>query len=308
MVSFGLLALMIHRTVVPSRGEIKGAAPVGHDTVMKISRMERIAMRKLTAALVAGMTLAITALPAAAGVVITQKQRVSSGTNTRDSEQTISVQGNKQKMVSEKHTIIVDLDKGMMYALDPNSKTYYEIEFPAKGQQGAMMSEAGMNFKKAGTTRDIAGYKCTDFDGGVRVLSGDYTVKECFSETAPGAEEFATFEKNMAAKLKSAGNPQAGGEIPGGVPLAQDSTIKMGKLNIPGMAPDQVARFNEMMAKRPPVTTSTVVEKIEAKKLAEADFAIPSDYTKKDLPGPGSMMTKPKMPPPPAGAPSPAAH
>ena len=57
-------------------------------------------MRKLTA-LVAGMTLAMTALPAAAGVVITQKQHVTSGTNARDSEQTISVQGNKQKMVTE---------------------------------------------------------------------------------------------------------------------------------------------------------------------------------------------------------------
>ena len=276
--------------------------------MMKISRMERIAMTKLTAALVAGMTLAVTVLPAAAGVVITQKQHVSSGTNTRDSEQTISVQGNKEKLVDERHTIILDLDKGMMYSLDPKAKTYFEIEFSPKGPQAAMMAEAGMNFKKAGTTREIVGYKCTDYEGGMHVMAGDYTVKECFSTSAPGAEQFAAFEKNIGDKLKGAGNPQASGEIPGGVPLAQDSTIKMGKLNIPGMAPDQVARFNEMVAKRPPVTTSTVVEKIEAKKLAEADFAIPSDFTKRDLPGPGSMMTKPKMPPPPAGAPSPAAH
>ena len=41
------------------------------------------------------------------------------------------------------------------------------------------------------------------------------------------------------------------------------------------MAPDQAAKINEMMAKRPPVVTSTVVEKIETKKLAESDFAIP---------------------------------
>ena len=38
-------------------------------------------MRKLTA-LVAGMTLAMTALPAAAGVVITQKVHSSSGSNS----------------------------------------------------------------------------------------------------------------------------------------------------------------------------------------------------------------------------------
>jgi len=37
-VLFGLLALMIHRTVVPQRGDIKGAAPAGHDSVMKMQR------------------------------------------------------------------------------------------------------------------------------------------------------------------------------------------------------------------------------------------------------------------------------
>ncbi|HEY6300684.1 MAG TPA: lysylphosphatidylglycerol synthase domain-containing protein [Candidatus Binatus sp.] len=37
-VLFGLLALMIHRTVMPQRGDIKGTAPVGHDSVMKMQR------------------------------------------------------------------------------------------------------------------------------------------------------------------------------------------------------------------------------------------------------------------------------
>jgi hypothetical protein len=273
-------------------------------------------MRKITA-LVAGMTLAMSALPAAAGVVITQKQHVTNGTNARDSEQTITVQGNKQKMVTERHTIITDLDVGKMYVLDPNAKSYFEIEFPPKGQMATMMAastNAAMNFKKAGSTRDIAGFKCTDYNGGGHMMAGDYTVKECFSTTAPGAQEFAAFEKHMADKLKNAGTTGGNGEVPGGVPLALDSTMKMGKVNIPGMSPDQAAKINEMMAKRPPVTTSTVVEKIEAKKLADADFVVPSDFTKKDLPGPGSMMMKGgamKMPPP-AGAPaagaSPAAH
>ena len=47
-----------------------------------------------------------------------------------------------------------------------------------------------------------------------------------------------------------------------------------------------------MMAKRPPVSTSTVVEKIESKKLADADFAVPAGFTKRDLPAPNSMMMK----------------
>jgi Domain of unknown function (DUF4412) len=273
-------------------------------------------MRKLTA-LVAAMSFAMTALPAAAGVVIAQKQHVTSGTNTRDSEQTIFVQGNKQKMVTERHTIITDLDKGMMYVLDPKTKTYFEIEFPPKGQMAAMMAastNAAMNFKKAGTTREIAGYKCTDYNGGGHMMAGDYTVKECFSTSAPGAEEYAAFEKSMASKLESSGTKQASGEVPGGVPLALDSSMKMGHVNIPGMAPEQAAKINEMMAKRPPVMTSTQVEKIESKKLAASDFAIPSDFSKRELPKPGAIKLAPgvsKMAPPAgargAGA-SPAAH
>ena len=179
-------------------------------------------MRKLTA-LVAGMTLAMTALPAAAGVVITQKQHVASGANSRDTEQTISVQGDKQKMVTERRTMIIDLGKGMMYVLDPKSKTYFEMQFPPKGAMATMMAasrDAAMNFKKAGTTRDIAGYQCTDYDGGGHVMQGDYTVKECFSTSAPGADEFAAFEKQMTDKLKSASGSTANGEVPGGVPLA----------------------------------------------------------------------------------------
>ena len=268
-------------------------------------------MRKLTA-LVAGMTLALAALPAAAGVVITQKQHVTSGTNSRDSEQTISVQGNKQKMVTERHTIITDLDNGKMYVVDPKSKSYFEIEFPPKGPMAQMMAastNAAMNFRKAGTTRDVAGYKCSDYDGGGHMMAGDYTVKECFSTTAPGAEEFSAFEKNMADKLKGSGTTQANGEIPRGVPLALDSQMKMGKINIPGMAPEQAAKINEMMAKRPPVMTSTVVEKIETKKLADEDFTVPTDFTKRDLPQPGSMMRMPpKAVPAPAAGASPAAQ
>jgi hypothetical protein len=94
------------------------------------------------------------------GVVITQEQHVTSGQSTRDSEQTILVQGNKQKMVTERHTVITDLDKGLMYVIDPKEKTYFEIAFPPKGQMAATMAAsttAAMNFKKAGTSREIAG-------------------------------------------------------------------------------------------------------------------------------------------------------
>jgi hypothetical protein len=271
-------------------------------------------MRKLTA-LLAGMTLAMTALPAAAGVVITQKQHVSNGQNTRDTEQTISVQGNKQKMVTDRHTIITDLDKGMMYVIDPNEKSYFEIEFPPKGQMAAMMAanaKSAMNFKKAGTSHQIAGYKCNDYNGGGHMMAGDYTIKECFSKDAPGAQEFSAFEKNMASKLKSAGAAEpSGGEVPDGVPLQLDSTMKMGNVSIPGMSPEQAAKINQMMKNRPPVVTSTVVQKIETQQLASDTFNVPGGFTKKELPAGPGMGGGIRMPPSAGGSPAagaPAAH
>jgi len=263
-------------------------------------------MRKLTA-LFAGMTLALGALPAAAGVVITQKQHVTNGQNSRDSKQVISVQGNKQKVVAydianatdvERHAIITDLDKGMIYIIDPIQKTYFEMEFPPKGETERKMmatnAKAQMNFKKAGTSREIAGYKCNDYDGGGHIMAGDYTVKECFSKDAPGAKEFSAFERKMAAKLEA---ESGGGEVPEGVPLALDASTKMGSVSIPGMAPDQAAKINQMMKNRPPVQTSTIVQKIEVQNLASDLFTVPAGFTKRELPaGPGGMGSM-RMPP-----------
>ncbi len=251
-------------------------------------------MKNLTPML-AGAALALTALPAIAGVVITQKQNVVSGANKRDSEQTVMLQGNKQKMVTDKHTIITDLDKGMVYILDPATKTYFQIDFPPKGQMAAMMAASAassMNFKKAASTRDIAGYKCADYDGGGHVMAGDYTIKECFSKDAPGAAEYSAFQKNMTSKLKASGAAPPGMAVgmPDGVPLASDSTMKMGNMQIPGMSPEQAAKINQMMANRPPVQTKTVVSKIVAQNLPDDTFAIPAGFTKKELPqAPGGM-------------------
>jgi hypothetical protein len=88
--------------------------------------------------------------------------------------------------------------------------------------------------------------------------------------------------------------------------------MKMGNVSIPGMSPEQAAKINQMMKNRPPVVTSTVVQKIEAQKLASDAFTVPAGFTKKELPaGPGGMGGM-HMPPSAGGSPgagaSPAAH
>jgi hypothetical protein len=257
-------------------------------------------MKHLTA-LVAATSIALSAMTATAGVVIEQDQTSNRGTNTVNQHQTIMVQGNKERLVTPNHVVITDLDKGKLYILQPAAKTYLAMDFPPQGAMAQMMARGGqnaMNFTKAGTSRTIANYKCADYKGEGKVMSGDYTITECFSTSAPGAREFSAFQQAMKDKFK--GTPMAGmeGNMPDGVPLASDSTMKMNKISIPGLPPDQAKKIEEAMAKRPPVTTKTVVTKISAQKLTADNFEVPSDYKERQMPmrGPMTSMRPPGAP------------
>jgi hypothetical protein len=278
---------------------------------------------KHLSALLAGAIIALYALPAAAGVVIEQDQTVTSGDHTRNQHQTVMVQGNKQKLVTPTHEVITDLDTGKMYVIDPGRKTYIQMDFPPTGNMARIMAANGqsaLNLTPAGTSRTVINYKCNDYKGQGKVMSGDYTITECFSTKAPGAAEFTAFEKKMRGSFKGTPMAAMAGEMPDGIPMASDSTMKMGKISLPSLPADQRAKIEAAMANRPPIQNKTVVTKVTAQKLAADTFEVPKDYTEKQMPGPmmhgGGMMRMPMAPgaagSPTAGAggavPSPAAH
>jgi Domain of unknown function (DUF4412) len=275
-------------------------------------------MKRLTAVLAAA-TIALSAMPAAAGIVIEQDQTSNRGTTTATPQhQTIMIQGNKERLVTPSHIVITDLDKGKLYILQPAAKTYISMDFPPTGPMAKMMASRGqtaLNFTKAGTSRTVADYKCEDYNGKGTVMSGDYTITECFSTHAPGAKEFTAFQNAMKEKFK--GTPMAGmeGNQPDGIPLASDSSMKMNKFNIPGLPPDQAKKIAAAMANRPPVTTKTMVTKISQQTIAADSFEVPADYKEREMPGkqPGMGMMHMQMPKGPAqaaasAAPSAAAH
>jgi Domain of unknown function (DUF4412) len=256
-------------------------------------------MKTITAA-AAAISIALAAAPALAGVVITQQQTINAQSGQQKRDQTVMVQGNKQKMITGDHEIITDLDKGVMYVIEPARKDYLEIPFPPRGPMAAAMArKSTLNFKKSGESRKVAGYSCEDYKGTGESMAGDYTVTECVSTSAPGAKEFNAFEKLMASKLKGTGMAPSG-DVPAGVPLASDSVVKLNKLNLPGMSPEQQQKLQAMLAKRKPTTTSTVVTKIEEKQLAEDTFTVPAGFTKREFHAPMGMAM-------PHGAASPAA-
>jgi Domain of unknown function (DUF4412) len=245
----------------------------------------------------AAAAFVLTTLPARAGVVVTQQQIANGQFGERKTEQTIMIQGNKQKMITGERQIITDLDNNVMYLIDPSKSSYFQLPFPPTGPMAQAVAHAAgaMDFKKGTTTRKVLGYSCTDYSGKGQSMSGDYTVTECFSTSAPGAKEFNAFQKAMAAKLKSV-VPET--NTPDGIPLASDSTINMNTMKIPNLSPEQAQRLQQQLAKMKPVTTKTEVTKLEAKDLPADTFALPKGLTQRTLGMPPAGEAKAPAPAP----------
>ena len=66
------------------------------------------------------------------------------------------------------------------------------------------------------------------------------------------------------------------------MPLAQETTTRMGEINIPNMPPEAAAKLKEQYANRPPVVSKTEVTKIVEQKIPDDTFAVPAGYTKRE--------------------------
>ncbi len=254
-------------------------------------------MKKITVAVAAAAFL-LSALPAFAGVVLTQEQSTqdSAGAANKQIQQTVTVQGNKQRIETGDHVIIMDLDKERMYFLDPRVKSYTEMPMPPSGPMAQMMAKSAgaMNFKKDNSTQKIAGYKCQNYTGTATMMSGDLTMVECFSKSAPGATEYSAFIQAMMAKFKKTGM-QPTGQIPEGVPLSSVSTMKLNPIKLPsGLSEEQRQKLQKLVENRK-VERRVVTTKIVAENVPADKFIVPADYTKREIPHFGGH---PGTPPP----------
>ena len=226
--------------------------------------------------------LAMGAAAANAGVILDQETTANLQTGATSNKRTIMIEGNKQKVIDGRHTVITDLDRGLMIMIDPGSKTYMEMPFPPTGRLAAMMQGSGsfkIDFKKTDKQKTVSGYKCLEYVGSGHMTMGDYTVIGCFSKNAPGAAAYTAFDKAIEGKLK--GTPmETGGERPEGVPLILDSSTRINPGAIPGLPPEQAKE----MAHQPPHTTTTRAISIKAATLPASTFAVPAGYTKRELP------------------------
>jgi Domain of unknown function (DUF4412) len=275
-------------------------------------------MSKSLAALVSAVVM-LCAQAALAGVVINEHEDVTGAMRGAHSgERIVMVQGNKEKLVVSPHVFIIDLDQGRMYMLNNKNKSYAEIPFPPSGMMAQLMGGPGLhtsNFAPNGKSRTVAGYKCDEYAGSGKYTMGEYSIVQCVSNKVPGAKEFRAFQHAMLEKLRSSAPVKFAATLPPGVPLTEDTTVKI-VLNPAEMAklPPKVAeQLKAQFANRPPMVTKIEVTKIATKKLAQADFRPPAGFTKSALmPGPVGLG-HPQRPPhfgtlkPPAAGQPPAA-
>jgi hypothetical protein len=237
-------------------------------------------MKKFAPVLPAIAIVAFAAI-AFAGVVVDEQQSIDEINGTRiNRPRTVMIDGDKQKSILDKgiRTIITDLDKGTMTMLDGRRKTYVEIPFPPKGPGGAAMQTGQsptVSFKKTGGHEKIIGYSCDDYSGEGTVGGNAVSMSGCFSDSAPGAEEYSNFQRVMADKVK--GTTMANmGQIPRGVPLRLKITTTMGDPP-PGTPPDQAKNLREMLDHRKFVN-ETKVSTISIKSLPADSFQVPAGY------------------------------
>lgn len=260
-------------------------------------------MKRIIAMSACLLTLAGFSGIAHAGVVIDEQVTTSQGstpsvTHTRE----LLVQGHKEKMVSDRNTFVIDLDKGTMMLIDPSQKAYAEMPFPPHGMSGNPSQQLDLNFKKTGKSAKVLNYGCEEYSGAGKTEMASVLTSGCFSSSAPGAAEFTEFTQAMGLKLKGA--KAMAGTMPNGIPLTMDSTRTVNTgFSVPGMAPDQAAKLKEMLAKQGPQTTKTVVTKIATRDLAADTFAVPAGYERRAVGAPAPAGAGASAPPPGAKAP-----
>lgn len=228
---------------------------------------------------------------ARAGVVI-DEQVTNSQSNAPSMTVTrqLLVQGHKEKVINQRHVVIIDLDKGLMTLIDPDQKVYAQLPFPPHGMI-AMNSghPLNLNFRKTGKHSKVLGYSCYEYKGSGHSMMASITSEGCFSSNAPGAAEFSEFTREMAKRLKAA--KAMAGEMPGGIPLTMVSTRKLNSnFAFPGMSPAQAAKLKEMMAKQGPRITKTKVIKISTRKLPADTFEVPAGYQRRGAAPPHPMV------------------
>jgi hypothetical protein len=93
----------------------------------RIAQGKEITMRTLENAIIATI-LILFGQPVHAGVIMSETEVQSGLGDSTTINKTVYVQGKKQKIETSHDENIIDLEKGVLYKIDPHRKSYVRIE------------------------------------------------------------------------------------------------------------------------------------------------------------------------------------
>lgn len=170
---------------------------------------------------------------------------------------------------------IMNFDTKIMYHINPQAKTYQQINMAEMGKQPAMKGEKGQmqqqmmknmmgNIQVTPTqeTRQIAGYNCKKYLVSGMMVNSDYWL----SKDVKGYEEVKEIGKKIAGVF--------------------DENPMMKQMNIAGMMGQLDGFPVQMVMNIMKGTSITTLKKIEKKSLDKSLFSVPEGYT----------LTQSKMP------------
>jgi hypothetical protein len=215
-----------------------------------------------------------------AGVVLSETHTTAGPHGREAQDRTIYVQGNKQKIETSTLQVITDLDRRVVYVVNPRQREY--VESPLQAMKTPTQDadlDLELHLKKTGNKRVLANHSCDEYTGYTNADDlTEIAVNACISKDAPGVGEVGGFEDRLLAELQSGKSGQSQNQRSGLV-LARVAVVKM---RLPD--PSGKSRPTALLAER------TEVNSISVKPLAVSTFAPPKDFHKiTKLPPPAAV-------------------
>jgi Domain of unknown function (DUF4412) len=208
-----------------------------------------------------------------AGVVMAETSTTNGSTGETSSQnRTVYVQGNKQKVETAGVTTITDLDNSIIYIIDKKDRTYTEVPLQAlsPSEPGGARGET-IQLSKTGEKRIIADHPCNEYRASEGNKQERVTISACVSTSAPGAKEFAEFERKMAAwRLGGRESERLDSHDSTILLLEKQSVVSF---RVPDLSWHQAYRTTSLLAE-------TRIDEIQVKTLSAATFKPPKGFSK----------------------------
>ncbi|MGH7865503.1 MAG: hypothetical protein ACREQB_10955 [Candidatus Binataceae bacterium] len=220
--------------------------------------------------------------PASAGVVLQRRQTITSGGQQRSVEETVMIEGARERRTTKDIDIITDLDARKVTTVDNTAKSFVETQYPPPMMPApALAMQLGLiaDFTLQDGQRMVAGYKCTYYRAMRSNRAAQMKITQCVSVDAPGAAVYHAFDQKRIDILKSerANVPR---HLPPGMPLEMTMSASPVMPNTGETDPNELRRWQEMLAKQPTSNTTTEVLKVSVRDLPADTFKVPKGYAR----------------------------